>query len=103
MEAIHETTLVKPYIVYSLVQAIAHVNKPVLKFEKLFKSPKLRSINLKLALPNLTALGQAIDADADEQSKFAEFVEASKEKTNVRENREVRFKWLCRALTSEHV
>lgn len=103
MEVIHETTLTKPYMVYSLVQAITHVQKPVSKFRKLFRSPKLKSIDLQLALPNLTALAQAVDGDENEQGRFAEFVRASTDKTNVRENREIRFRWLCKALSSEQV
>jgi hypothetical protein len=100
MEAIHGTALMKPYMVYSLVQAISHVQKPVRKFRKLFKSPKLRSIDPDSVAPNLTALGEAADQD-EAKGKFADFIEASNEKTNVRENRIVRFKWFCKALTSE--
>jgi hypothetical protein len=94
--------LMKPHMVYSLVQAITHVTKPIKKFNKLFKSPKLRAINWKTAVPNLTALSQAVDAEA-QGSRFAQFVEASSEKTNVRETRATRFKWMCKALTREQI
>ena len=55
MEPIHETALTKHYMVYSLVQAITHTLRPVRKFAKYFKSPKLKSIDMEYALPNLTA------------------------------------------------
>jgi Protein of unknown function DUF262 len=102
MEAIHETALMKPYMVYSLVQAITHTLKPVRKLSNLFRSPKLRSIDRDFALPNLTALADAAEQD-EAEGRFADFIKASNEKTNVRENRIVRFKWFCKALTSEQV
>ena len=103
MEVIHDTTLMKPHMVYSLAQAITHVRRPVRKLRKLFKSPGVKSIDLQLALPNLTALAQAVDSGEDSNGRFVEFVDASNEKTNVRENREIRFKWLCKALCSEQI
>lgn len=102
MEVLHKTALMKPYMVYSLVQAITHISKPLRKFTKHAKSPALKSLDLDFVLPNLTALAQAAEQD-EAKGKFADFIEASVEKTNVRENRVVRFKWFCRALTSEHI
>jgi Protein of unknown function DUF262 len=102
MEALHETALMKPHMVYSLAQAITHTLKPVRKFKKLFRSPKLRSLDLNTAMPNLTTLAEAAGQD-EAEGKFTDFIKASNEKTNVRENRVVRFKWFCRALTSEQV
>jgi hypothetical protein len=98
LEPIHKTALTKPYVTYSLIQAIAHVNKPVPKFDKLFQSPRTRTVDWDGALPRLTALAQAIE-NADETGKFARFVKASSDKTNVRVNRRIRFKAFCRALT----
>lgn len=97
---LHDTVLMKPYMIYSLVQALTHVVKPVKKFQPLFKPPSQRSINWDFAEPNLTALANAADVGED-FGKFAKFVRASADKTNVRENRKVRFKWFCRALTHE--
>lgn len=102
IEAIHKTALMKPYMVYSLAQAITHTLKPVKKFTKHFRSPKLKSIDEDDAVPNLTALAEAAEQD-EARGKFAEFIEAANEKTNVRENRIVRFKWFCKALTSEQI
>jgi hypothetical protein len=102
MEAIHESTLMKPYMVYSLAQAITHCVKPVPKLNPQFRSPKLKSAEVGAAVANLSALAQAAEQDEPE-GKFAEFIKASNEKTNTRENRIARFKWFCKALTSEHM
>ena len=93
---IHGTVLTRPHMVYSLVQAITHVHKPVSKFERLYRSPK-RKINWPGALPKLTRLAQSIE-NADEAGKYGKFVKASTDKTNVKENREIRFKTFCVAL-----
>jgi hypothetical protein len=97
MEPIHQSTLTKPYMIYSLVQAMTHVRRRVPKFEAVFRSPNLKRINLELALPNLTTLMQAVDSEEGDTGKYARFVKASREKTNVKENRKVRFKWFCKS------
>lgn len=102
VEALHGTVLMKPHMIYSLVQAITHVRKPVRKFEKVFRSRRLRSIDWPAALPNLTRLAEAADAD-EAEGRLAQFAEASQEKTNVAETRKTRFKWLCEALTREQI
>lgn len=94
---IHGTALCRTHLVYSLVQAITHMGKAVPRFERLYRSPRRKRIDWDMALPRLTALAQAIDA-ADETGKFAKFVKASSSKTNVKGNREARFKALCAAL-----
>lgn len=99
-EGLHDTLLMKPYLVYSLVQAITHISRPVKRFQSMFTSPRLRSVVWDTAIPNLTALADTADADQD-HGKLAKFVRASREKTNVRENRKVRFKWMCKALVRE--
>lgn len=102
MDALHGTALMKPHMVYSLAQAITHSLKPVKKFGKLCKSAKVKQLDTRLALPNLTALAQAAEQD-EAKGRFADFIEASTEKTNTRETRSIRFKWFCRALTVEHI
>lgn len=102
VDALHDTVLMKPHMVYSLVQAITHVTNPVRKFKRVFRSPKLRSIDWSAALPNLTRLAEAAGAD-EPDGRLAEFAEASQEKTNVGETRKTRFKWFCVALTREQI
>jgi hypothetical protein len=101
LEAIHETILMKPFMIYSLIQAITHLDKPVRRFKKVFPVKKVRPIDKSLATVNLTALAEA--ADSTDSHRFKRFVEASREKTNVRENRAIRFKWFCKALTIEQL
>jgi hypothetical protein len=101
-DALHETVLMKPHLVYSLVQAITHVIKPVQKFNKIVRSPRLRSLDWTTAMPNLTALAQAIDAEQP-NGRFASFVSASREKTNVTETRKTRFKWMCKAFIQDQI
>jgi len=103
MESIHDTTLMKPFMVYSLVQAITHTVKPIRAFQGIFRLNRARRINIESALANLSMLSQVAESDDDGHSRFADFIEASQEKTNVRENREIRFEWFCKALTSETV
>ncbi len=97
MEPIHDTALVRTHMVYSLIQSLVHLSKPVPKFERLFRSPKLRNIDWRSALPRLTAMAQAVDL-GNEHGNLMTFVKASSDKTNVKENREARFKALCAAL-----
>jgi hypothetical protein len=97
MEPIHHTELVKPHMAYSLTQAIAHVTKPVRKFETLFRLQRPKALDWRLAMPRLTALAQAVER-AEDTGKYGKFVKASGEKTNVKSNRETRFKTFCEAL-----
>ncbi|MGH9718045.1 MAG: DUF262 domain-containing protein [Candidatus Acidiferrales bacterium] len=101
-EEIHETVLMKTHMVYSLVQAITHVTKPIRKFSKVFSNPKSRAIDWESAARNLTTLAQAADMD-EPQGRFADFAKASQEKTNVAETRKTRFRWCCRALTRPEI
>lgn len=101
-EALHGTVLMKPHMVYSLVQAITHVIKPVRKFERVVRSPRLRAVDWAVALPNLTRLSEAAEAE-EGRGRLAQFTKASQEKTNVGDTRKTRFKWFCAALTREQV
>lgn len=101
-DAIHETLLMKPHMVYSLVQAITHVTRPVRKFSKVFRNSKPRAIDWQNAVRNLTALAQAAEMD-EPRGRFADFAKASQEKTNVAETRKTRFQWFCRALTRAEI
>lgn len=102
MDPLHHTALMKPHMVYSLAQAITHTLRPVRKFRKLFKSSKVKGLEFDVVLPNLAVLAQAVDQE-EPKGKFADFIAASNEKTNTRENRTTRFKWFCKALASEHI
>ena len=102
LDAIHDSALMKPYMLYSLSQAITHCLKPLKKLNPLFKSPKLKALHFGSAVPNLGTLAQAAEQE-EAEGKFADFIKASTEKTNTRENRITRFKWFCKALTHEQI
>lgn len=93
---LHRGPLAKPYQIYSLILAIAHIQRRIEKLEPLFESPQV-NIDSATALPALTQLAAAIEQD-DLEGPFAEFVTASTDRTNVKSQREARFRWYCRAL-----
>lgn len=94
------TALMKPYIAYALVLAIIHVRHGVESFLPLFAPQRLERFNNPAALRNLFTLSEALQ-NPDEPGEYRDFVLACSGKTNVRQQREIRFQWMCRALTSE--
>lgn len=96
---LHGSSLSKPYQLYSLILAIAHVQRSIPTLRQVFTSPEI-SIDAVAVLPPLTQLAAAIEQD-DTQGPFAAFVAASTDRTNVKSQRETRFEWFCRALSGE--
>lgn len=99
---IHNTNLMKPYIIYSLILAVIHMVRVVPKLEPSYPRSESTPIDMASAEVNLTALSAALDYDETPQ-QFAEFVSACSAKTNVKEQREIRFRWLCRALVEPNL
>ncbi len=98
--ALHNGLLMKPYIVYSLILAMAHMKRSVASFQGLYPSKRARKFDNQIVLANLTLLSEALE-ESETPSKFEEFITACSSRTNVREQRERRFVWLCRALNPE--
>jgi hypothetical protein len=94
---IHNTNLTKPYIVYSLILAVIHTVRVIPALQPSSPRTEPGLIDLALAEVNLTALSAALDYD-EPPPEFAEFVSACSAKTNVKEQRQIRFRWLCRAI-----
>jgi hypothetical protein len=94
---LHNSPLMKPHQVYALALAFIHMHTPIAALASLYKSPNLKSFDEALSIPRLTALAEALE-DPDHPGKHRKFVEASLEKTNVKEPREARFIAFCRAL-----
>ena len=97
-----ETSLVqKSHIFYSLTLAIIHVeNKwPSLLQEAVADLGSVLHIN---AEQNLLALSDALISE-DEANPFGPFSKASSEKTNTRDQRQTRIKWLATALTQSQL
>jgi hypothetical protein len=99
--SIHNTSLIKPYIVYSLILSIIHVVRVVPALQLSFPRNKPAAIDMALAEVNLTALSTALDYEETPQ-EFAEFVRACSAKTNVKDQREIRFRCLCRAIAEPY-
>lgn len=94
------TALMKPYIIYSLLLAIIHTKCPVASLSDVFRSPGLGEFDSDLIMRNLLALSEALETP-DAAGGFPEFVAACTSKTNVRDQRQIRFLWMCNALMSD--
>jgi hypothetical protein len=89
----------RTYVVYSFALAAMHVLRPVPKLTTIFDMQGRKALRHSDQLANLSLLADALEEDDLED--FRGFVVASSEKTNVASQRQVRFEWLCRALTEE--
>ena len=96
---LHGGPLMKSYIVYSLLLAIAHIDRKVPALETHFSSPGVGRIAGDHVVPNLLRLGEILLSDEPPPRKFQSFFAACSGRTNVRDQRITRFKWFCRALT----
>ena len=99
-EDLYNTAVMKPFQVYALILAIMHVTEPIEKLKGSFDIDDAIEIDDDTAVQKLSRLARAIDEHA-EAGKYAAFVKASSEKTNVKAERETRFKYYCEALTAE--
>lgn len=91
------SNLMKPFQMYALLLAVIHVRAPVEALASVYSTNSGHEIDEKRAIERLSRLAQAID-DEVESGKYARFVKASGEKTNVKEEREIRFVTYCEAL-----
>jgi hypothetical protein len=90
---IHKTSLAKPYIMYSLILAVIHTTRVIPALQSSFPRNEPTPIDLGVAEVNLTALSTALDYD-EPPAEFDEFVRACSAKTNVKDQRESRYRWL---------
>jgi hypothetical protein len=97
MSELHETSLMKPFQVYSLVLAITHAQKPVEPLQTVVRMDSAIRIDTSAAVTRLLRLLQAVDDDV-QTGRYANFVRASSEKTNVKAEREVRFRYFLDAV-----
>jgi hypothetical protein len=96
---IHNTPLMKSYVIYSLILAISHVQKPISQFQRIFRSAGNATLDEALVQRNLSNLAEALDSD--DGTDYRDFVKACSSKTNVRQQRLRRFRILCKALVSK--
>jgi hypothetical protein len=98
LKSLHQTALMKPYHVYSLCLALAHSKHTVPCLKSTYQFASTRHPSDAVVSENLSRLVAALEDPENTPKKFAEFLNASDSKTNVAEQRKVRFKWFCRAI-----
>jgi len=96
---LHNGPLMRPYQLYSLILAVAHVQAPLATLQDVFHIPRAARISRTNAVQLLSKLAEAVEREEDADDEYAEYVSASTSKTNVKREREIRFVWFCRALT----
>jgi hypothetical protein len=97
LPAVHGTSLMRPHIFYSLILAAIHVLRVAPALNECCPRNEAVAIDRGVAEIGLTTLASALDAD-EPPPAVAEFVRACTDRTNVREQREIRFRWLCDAI-----
>ena len=97
---LHGGNLMKPYIVYSFLLAMIHLKGTVDSLNTVFPSPELKNFDVDRVTANLSLLSEALE-NPDAAGEFEGFVRACTSRTNVKTQRENRFVWLCRALTTD--
>lgn len=97
LEDLHQGQLMRPHIFYSLLLAVTHVQDPVDVFQNIARIEGPTDIDAGRVLPALSELAVALEDDAVDK-RFADFISACANRTNVQPQREERFRWLVRAL-----
>lgn len=102
-EALWQTSAMKPYMAYSLILAIMHINAPIPQLQGLFRNDHHFDVDPQVAVPNISALVDEFDNkdENDGARLYPEFVDAADKATNVKAKREIRFQYFCRALTGQ--
>jgi len=91
-EQLHGTSLMRPFMAFSLILAVLHVRFNVTTLQPLFISPELETIDPEVAIPALLNLADEFDRKDDGVAlPHQEFVNASESKTNTKAQREIRF------------
>jgi hypothetical protein len=96
-EEIHRTSIMKAFQVYSLLLALSHVTRPIQQLQEFYELRRGKLAPRAQAVARLTKLIRAVD-DEVQTGKYAAFVRASSEKTNVKAERATRFTYYCEAL-----
>lgn len=99
---LHNTAIMKPFSVYSLVLAITHIQNPLPNFQAHYPidTAGIR-IEQSQILANLSQLASALEEPESSPVSLREYIDSSTSKTNVAKERLTRFKWYCRAIQNE--
>jgi hypothetical protein len=100
---LHNTAVMKPNQVYALVLALIHLRTPVATLNEAYSSAGQKSFDTGVVIPRLSTLAEVLETEVDSvPRKHRRFAQASAEKTNVKEPREIRFATYCAALDLRH-
>ena len=99
-ESIHDTRLMRHYVLYALILAIIHTHDSIEGLRGIVDNRGRTQIVNDVATSNLERLASELE-DPQEPSPYQDFVNACSGKTNVKAQRETRFRWMCRALVAE--
>ncbi len=94
---LHGGPLMRSYNAYSLLLAASHHHSPIESLKGIYRFPAKRSLNEQIAITNLTYLASELEEPSQDASA-EEFVAACSKATNRKAQREIRFKWFCKAL-----
>ena len=97
MEDLHHGPLMRAHMLYSLVLAITHVQDPLDVFQSIVGVEGPTEVDPGGVLPALSELAVALD-DGVGCERLKKFIDASATRTNVKSQREERFRWLVNAL-----
>ena len=99
-EDLWNTSTFKPFMAYSLLLAIMHVQDPVPTLQDRYHLDTAHEIRALAATANISALVDEFDNRENNEGNrlFSDFVEASEKGTNVAEQRAIRFRYFCEAL-----
>lgn len=98
---LHNTALTKPHLFLCLLLAITHLLKPASKLKPVVPRTKGKRLDASVAVPRLTSMAAAIEA-GQTRGKYGSLVASTiGGGTNVKEKRELWFKWFSAALDGE--
>lgn len=97
LDFLRGSILAKPFIVYSMLLAFASHQMDIPDLENEFDEGE--EVDFELVRGNFALLEEALELDEEEadDSPFAEFIAACSERTNVKDQRETRIRWMMRA------
>jgi hypothetical protein len=101
-EELHNGVLMKPFNAYALLLAIMHCATPVEALQGTYPVDAAQLGPEEVILGNLGALARALEEEPT-PTTLKEFADACSEATNTKRQREIRFRWFCRALSLHQI
>ena len=98
MVDIHDTPLMKPFNLYSLILAVSHILKPVKNLSNIYSPKSKKKRKLDKSILALTSLAESLEYDEAIDDKHQDFIRANQKATSNPENRKIRFRHFCKAL-----